>query len=970
MSTSDRKSSSSHRGHRSRRKHRSHRKGEVNRSFKHSHGRDPRWQRIFIGILLVLVVVAGIIFGGRAVKKIVGNDGSYYQNALAFHEQGDHKAAVIELKNALSQKPRDADARWLLGESYLALGQSENARKELKLAQKLGFSDPKLLVALVRSYLLTGEYEQAFKFAREWSVLSVDPIWQVLRGQALLGLGDMSAAGAAFADALEQDPGNAAAKRGLIVTGLQSDSTAAAKRAVAQALESATDDLATWLLKGELELTQEKYPDAEDSYTRALKIAPDSKFATEGLVRALLGQRRASEAVPHLQVLVAKYPDDSMVAYLRALVARRKGDPEVARDALRQVLETNPGHPPSLLLYGEILYLLSEHEQAAEHLEHYVRIKPNNLQGRALYATVLLELGQAQQAIAVLRPIASSARNNPKIAALLAAAYTKSDNREQAVIYREQAEMLGANVSSVTAQSALDNLTEGETDAAVADLETAIQASPEIPEARLMLVLSHLKKGRIRQAHQVVSELLKTKPEYAPAHNLMGTVLEFAGNPKGARKGYQRALELDPNFTNAALNLAKLDIREGQHEQGIAGIRQVLKRERNHPQALVWMAKFASDEGDTTQSLRLLERARSGNPTAAQPRMILANHYFRRGDIQSALKISEELKRIAPKNARAMYLLARSQMAAGQLDEAIVVLKALIRQHPDSAQVPLQLAIAYERKGDRLAQRDALKRTLEANPTQQRALVKLGLLELRESNIREAIRIARELKVSHPGSEAGFILHGDILVEQGLDEDAAKLYELAYTRTQNTLTIVRLFRARYGAGQRSRASSLMQKWLEKHPGDIIARGAFADTLALQGETSIAVREYEKILEQRPDNLELMLRLAWLYHEKGDARDLRLAESAFQAKPQNPLVMDTYGWFLLQAGLSRRGHLMLKKALAGAPKNPRLRYHHAVSLAKTGDIEGARDALMTLLDSKRDFRQRGEARALLRELEQR
>ena len=52
--------------------------------------------------------------------------------------KGDIKAAGIELKNALQKDPGNAEARLLLGELYLKLGNGLAAEKEFRRAQELG----------------------------------------------------------------------------------------------------------------------------------------------------------------------------------------------------------------------------------------------------------------------------------------------------------------------------------------------------------------------------------------------------------------------------------------------------------------------------------------------------------------------------------------------------------------------------------------------------------------------------------------------------------------------------------------------------------------------------------------------------------------------------------------------------------------------------------------------------------------
>src|SRR6266566_9186888 len=60
------------------------------------------------------------------------------QRAEKFKAEGNLKASVIELKNALQKNPNNAQARLLLGEIYLDLGLAPEAERELLKAKQLG----------------------------------------------------------------------------------------------------------------------------------------------------------------------------------------------------------------------------------------------------------------------------------------------------------------------------------------------------------------------------------------------------------------------------------------------------------------------------------------------------------------------------------------------------------------------------------------------------------------------------------------------------------------------------------------------------------------------------------------------------------------------------------------------------------------------------------------------------------------
>jgi len=108
-------------------------------------------------------------------------------------------------------------------------------------------------------------------------------------------------------------------------------------------------------------------------------------------------------------------------------------------------------------------------------------------------------------------------------------------------------------------------------------------------------------------------------------------------------------------------------------------------------------------------------------------------------------------------------------------------------------------------------------------------------------------------------------------------------------------------------------------------------------------------------------------LAYAYQQVKDPRALPTAEQAYKLADNNPGVIDTLGWLLVEQGDTGRGLPLLQKASSLAPKSSEVRYHLAVGLSKSGDKAGARKELDKLLSEDKTFAQADEARALLKAL---
>ena len=112
--------------------------------------------------------------------------------AEKFHQAGDEKAALIQLKNALKAAPQNARARQLLGSVYLAEGDAVSADVELRKALALGAAPVAVYGELGKAMLAQGQYQLLLDQTATLAAQSPDLLAQ--RGDAWLGLGDSAKA--------------------------------------------------------------------------------------------------------------------------------------------------------------------------------------------------------------------------------------------------------------------------------------------------------------------------------------------------------------------------------------------------------------------------------------------------------------------------------------------------------------------------------------------------------------------------------------------------------------------------------------------------------------------------------------------------------------------------------------------------------------------------------------------------------
>jgi putative PEP-CTERM system TPR-repeat lipoprotein len=379
------------------------------------------------------------------------------------------------------------------------------------------------------------------------------------------------------------------------------------------------------------------------------------------------------------------------------------------------------------------------------------------------------------------------------------------------------------------------------------------------------------------------------------------------------------------------------------------------------------LADLALSQGQTKEATTWLENSSKANTDALQPAMLLATHYLRIGEKQKALTLAQKLQGSNSNNPEVLNILGQAQFANGDKPAALETYNRLAAMKPDSAPAQFLIAAVHMAMQNQSAASEALKKALSLQPDYLEAQLALASLEASKGNYEQAFAIARQIQKKNGKSPVGYELEGNLLMAQKKPDLAVKAYEQAFSINKTGPLIVKLHASLSHAGKGKEADSRLTQWLKEHPADTATRNYFAGTYLAKKQNKEAIEQYEIILRQEPKYVPALNNLAWLYQQEKNPRALEYAEKANQLTPDNPAILDTMGWILVEQGNTSRGLPLLQKASSLAPKSAEIQYHLVLGLVKSGDKPKARKELEQLLGTKKDFSKIEEARALLKQL---
>jgi putative PEP-CTERM system TPR-repeat lipoprotein len=924
---------------------------------------------VAIAVALALSVPL-ILSGCDSASRLTEQE--HIQRAKDFEDKGSLKEGVIELKNAIQKNPDSAEARLLLGEIYLRLGQGDEAEKEFARAEKLGVNAESVKLQLGKAWLLTGEYKRVLEEISPSTSTSPRNKAAILQmqGDALLGLRKLEEGCQRYRDALAIDPKHAPAYWGLANCALAKDNRTEARAMIDTAIKIDGSNPESWVMLADFERLNNNHQAALNAYAAALKHDPSKLSALFGRAQLYAFMNKPVEAKAELEKLKKLTPNFYGIHFVEATLHYAAGKSDQALDSVQRALKSRPDFKPAQLLFAILQYDRKSYENAAKALSAYLQQAPGHLDARKLLASTYLKLNQPDRTLDLLKPYIAAGKADAQVLALAGEAHLRGDDPGSARDLFEKAADLVPASATLRTSVGLSQLAAGEEGEAIKELEAASTLGNKDARADITLAYHFLAEKQFDQALAAIAVLEKKLPDSPGTYNLKGQAYLGKKDFAQARKNFERALELQPALVSAAAQLAMMDIQENNLTAARGRYLAILDKDGKSIPAMVGLAELAALEKKEQEYLDWLERAAKVSPAAFVPRAMLAQYHVGKNEPQKALTVAREALAGRPNSPEALDLLGRVQLAAGENENARSTYIKLTVLTPKSAPAHFKLAQVHAAMGDEKAMRNALRKALELQPDYAEALAMLSILEARKGNQAEAVRLAREVQKNDSGSALGFALEGDALMKEKRYADAEKLYDLALMKNPNGNLMARKHQAILQAGDAKRADETLLGWLKAHPQDNAARAHLAESYTRRQLNRQAIEHYQILIKTAPDNAVVLNNLANLYQAERDPRALELAEKGYKLYPDSAAHTDTLGWVLVQQGQVSRGLELIKQAVKRAPTDAEIRFHLAYAWAKTGKPAEARKEIAVLQKNKLNPALQTQTQQLLKSLPER
>jgi tetratricopeptide (TPR) repeat protein len=389
---------------------------------------------------------------------------------------------------------------------------------------------------------------------------------------------------------------------------VQQKRTSEAEALLRKALVINPKDLEAWRGLGDVYAIVGNNPQALDSYSHVVSLAPADVRANEAL--ATLYQQagqydesaRAVERIPVslratrlLSVLATDYfalKEPTKVAPLIGSLLRAKSDMRAIGDFVAVLLRN--GYVDDAV---HILEIATPKKQSAEYLRSLARVRAaqkrlpeaQNLLGQALKlepksfdllfdsARLAAQQNQWNETVIFLRRADQVKRDQPEILQKLSLALLKTGNDTAAVAVARRLNAVqpdNPDNQYVLASALLeDNLPEEAEPIA----RKVAAARPQDANSVLLLAIAEFKKGDIAAAKQDLLRCLAIDPNSADAHYHSGLIAQREGDLERARAELQEAVRINPSRVSAQETLGRVDLQVGDLEGARVALEQAVR---------------------------------------------------------------------------------------------------------------------------------------------------------------------------------------------------------------------------------------------------------------------------------------------------------------------------------------------------------------------------------------------------------
>ena len=846
-------------------------------------------------IARVLVVISVIFFSACSDKS----SDEYLNSAKQLIAKNDLQAASIELKNAIKQTPSLAEARFLLGQIYLAQNEFQSAEKELNKALELKYPSEKVLPLLSKSYQMSRSDVALLELPHNEGSLSPEQSAQVgfYKLQAMFRLDKQDQVKALIKEIQLLDTDSVFKQLAFVYSLVIKGQMEAALEQLATMVKQHPQQEDALKLQAILLARNGQLEQAADVYLSYLQLYPSDIEVTFVAARLLVEINRTEQAEPFIDKLLKINENNGLLNQLKGIARYNAKDMANALVFTEKAINATPDDPALRLLAGYSAYQLNDYETAHQHLSLIAQDLPSDHEGLRMLAASQLQLGLSDQAGDTMTALDGLSDNDNALLSSIGLALVQSGDIDKARVILDKSDDLTAKTAEDLTRLGLLKLSLNDV-SGIAKLEQALDQKPEQAFTRQTLATAYLTTKQYDKALELAKRWQMQDGEDLQALMLEATVYVHQQKIDNAKQKYQEVLKLDPKYASAHMALAELAIAEKNYSSARERIATILEYHPSHIGALVKNYGFAVADNNQQQALELIKSRQQQQPENKKLTLLLAKAYLYQKQYQQSI---DSLSDFPKENAPQLYwqTLSQAYYLAKQYPELTKLNQQWLAAQPNNKDAVISnlVLLNSQRQYDQALEISSNYLEKDSNNLAVKLFnIHFQLIKGELDSARATFATIDDQAKSSPFAK-GLLAQFQLADQQYTD--ALPNLQAAY-QAQPSARNVRLMQfCLRKLGQQQQANDFLTAHVKQHPNDGESLMQYAQ-LQIANDVDGAIKSYQHALTLNDKNFIALNNLAYFYLERKQLdKAQEYAERALAIRPEMPDVLDTVGRIYLE-----------------------------------------------------------------------
>ncbi len=678
------------------------------------------------------------------------------------------------------------------------------------------------------------------------------------------------------------------------------------------------------LTESQVKLALKRPDQAISILTNALSAFPDNIDLQLSLSDAKMSRKQWKPALQVVNGVLAAHPDNTPAIQRKGFLLGKTAGTTAEIAFLQHEAAAVPSIEP---IYLQILFANKKSGEAQSKAKAYLKDHPDSTNVRLFLANLYLQTGKLSDAKRTYRAILTG---NPKslqaVLSLASIAMTQKNYPEAESDFR-RALTLSPDNSGIYSALGEVLLAEKQRDAANKAFHSALIFNPENPAAILEVSKSEILSGQGQEALTRLTALLKsplTKDRKAEVEWLWGLANEQSGDPAKAEKALVLATTLDPKNPGYHASLGDFWAGRSRWDDARKEYRKSLLLEPNNPILKMkknWLAVQASKKPIPSRIRKVVEEA-------------------------DAYRSSH------PGDTSATMLEAQGELLLNKPEKALPLFDAILSSHPDDTGALLGKAGILMSQGKFDKAKGIVATILSDHADNLPANLMMASIDQKNQDFTDEADRLEKLHQKHPDwiQPSLTLVSVDLRLKRFREAESIAdsvlalqpgLYNARFLKAQAELDMADYRGAIRNLSVLARAS--------KKPAPLYL---IMSVTAMKEGSDREEKDYlDKAFQAAPDNPMVLNNMAFFLasHTTHYDRALVYAKKAASID-KHPYIQDTLGFVLFRMGRFTQAQLHFESAWESSFRDPEFLYHMGMNEWKMGDPKKAQKILKKALAS--------------------